>query len=352
MAIDEARQPVDTEGFYGSLAPFNVGPLWTAQLLRPEPAGRAAPYVWRYDEIRELLLQAGEVVDAEEAERRVLMLMNPGLDGRASATPTLYAGLQLVLPGEIAPAHRHSAAALRFIVEGSGAYTTVDGERQVMQPGDLVLTPNWAWHDHGNDTGEPMIWLDGLDIPLVNALDVGFFERSSTKAQSLTKPDNASKHMFASGRLNPVWERWQKPYSPLFNYPWAQTKRILDEVAGDTEGSPTDGIILEYTNPYTGGPALPTLGCFVQALPPGAHTDAHQHTTSAVYHVVRGNGSSIVGGERLEWQERDTFAVPGWAVHEHENGAADEPAILFSFTDAPIVEALGYFREESADRQA
>lgn len=352
MAVEQAPGAIDAEAFYAGLGRFNVHPLWRQPgLLPPEPVSKAVPFVWRYAELRDLLLQAGQVVDAEEAERRVLMLINPGLDGRPAATTNLYAGLQLVLPGEVAPAHRHAASALRYVIEGVGAYTAVNGERQVMLPGDLVLTPNWAWHDHGNETDDPMIWLDGLDLPMINAFEANFFDRSAETSQELTRPDNASTHLYA-GRLKPVWESWNEPYSPVFCYPWSETERALADLTGESPGSPTDGILLEYTNPRTGGPVLPTLGCRIQSLTAGRHTDAHRHTASAVYHVVRGHGSSVVAGERLEWKERDTFAVPGWAVHEHVNGSADEAAILFSFTDEPVLRVLGYYREESAERQS
>lgn len=352
VAVQQTPGTIDVTNFYAALGEFHVQPLWTQPgLLPPEPVSKAVPHVWRYREMRELLLRAGEIVDTKEAERRVLMLMNPGLAGAAAAATNLYAGLQLVLSGEVAPAHRHAASALRFVIEGSGAFTAVSGERQVMHPGDLVLTPNWAWHDHGNDSGEPMIWLDGLDLPLINALEANFYERGSEQSQELTRPDNLSARTYAPARLNPLWEAWPHPYSPVFNYPWEQTERVLRAAAEGVDGSPTDGLVFEYTNPRTGGPALPTLGCFVQALAPGRHTDAHRHTTSAVYHAVRGHGSTIVEGERIDWEERDTFAVPGWTVHEHVNGSADDRAVLFSFTDDPVLRVLGYYREESAERQ-
>ncbi len=344
---------LDAAAFYAGLGEFQVEPLWKhLDLLPKQPESKAVPHVWRYSQLRELLTRAGDLVDPEEAERRVLMLMNPGLEGRAAATTNLYAGLQLVLPGEVAPAHRHAASALRFVVEGSGAYTTVDGERQVMRPGDLVLTPNWASHEHGNESDEPMIWLDGLDLPIINGLEANFFDRSGEKPKEPTKPHNASARMYSTARLNPAWMTWPHDYSPVYNYPWAQTERVLGEIAEDTSGSSTDGVILEYTNPYTGGPVLPSLGCYVQSLAGGLHTGAHRHTTSAVYHVVHGSGTTIVDGQRLEWQEHDTFAVPGWAVHEHVNGSAKDPALLFSFTDDPVLRALGYFRAELLEQQS
>ena len=353
MAVEQVRQAnVDPEQFYAGRGEFHVEPLWKKPgLLPPEPKSKAVPHVWKYAEMRELLLTAGDVVDTEEAERRVLMLMNPGLDGVAAAATQLYAGLQLVLPGEVARAHRHAASALRFVIEGMGAYTAVDGERQLMHPGDLVLTPNWAWHDHGNPGDEPVIWLDGLDLPLINALEANFFDRGEEKSQELTRPDDASRRLYATGRLNPTWETWDHPYSPLFGYSWSETERALARVPAEIKGSPFDGLVFEYTNPLTGRAALPTIGCYVQALAPGLRTEAHRHTTSAVYHVVRGGGTTIVDGQEIAWEERDTFAVPGWSVHEHVNGSAQDAAILFSFTTDPVLRALGYYREEPAASQ-
>jgi gentisate 1,2-dioxygenase len=338
------------ESFYGKLGPVDVAPLWRAAGLLPnQPSSPAVPHLWRYVEVRELLMEAGGLVTAEEAERRVLMLLNPGLDGRPAATANLYAGLQLVLPGEIAPVHRHSAAALRFICEGAGGFTAVDGEKAVMEIGDMVLTPNWAWHDHGNASDEPIIWLDGLDLPLLHKLETHFFEITGEEQQELTRPDNASTRTFAAGRLNPGWVDWTQPYSPLVNYPWRQTEQQLHAAAEDWHGSPCDGVIFEYADPLRGGPVMPTMACHVQLLKPGFHGQAHRHTSSAVYHVVRGQGRSVIDGVTLDWEERDTFALPGWALHEHVNESASEEAILFSFTDEPVLRSLDLYREQSGE---
>ena len=352
MSTDQQDIHAEIERFYEQIRPFHLGPLWTAWGLLPyEPRKQAVPHVWRYEEVREQLMRAGELVSEEQAKRRVLMLLNPGLGGEAATTTNLYAGLQLVLPQEIAPAHHHAAAAIRFILEGSGGYTTVNGERAIMHPGDLVLTPNWAWHDHGNDTDEPVIWLDGLDLPLVNAVDANFFHAGENRQQEPVKPDDASERLYATSRLMPAWIKWTKSYSPIINYPWSETERVLREVAPDTEGSPYDGLVFEYSNPETGGSCMPTMGCFVQQLAPGQHTEAHRHTTSAVYSVVRGEGYSIIDGTRIEWGPRDTFALPGWATHEHVNGSDTEPAILFSYTDDPVLHALDLYREEPQPQQ-
>lgn len=341
------------ERFAGSLAPLHLYPLWLQKgLLIRKPTTQAIPFVWPYAPIRERLMEAGRLITAEEAERRVLIMRNPGLDGKPAATSRLYAGIQLVLPGEIAPAHLHAASAIRFVIEGRGAYTAVDGERAVMEPGDLVLTAAWAVHDHGNETKEPMLWLDGLDLPLVNGLECAFFQEiAGKKQQPLTRPDDASERAYAHGQMRPASATWTKNYSPVSKYPWARTEKILVDAWKDgVHRSDFDGVIFEYVNPFTGGAVLPTMACFASLLPPRSRTKAHRHTTSAVYHVVRGQGRSIIDGKSYAWAEKDTFALPGWAAHEHVNDSS-EPAFLFSFTDDPTLRALGFRHEEPAASQ-
>src|SRR5512135_2896710 len=179
MATEQAaaRTP-ERQAFYDRIAPANLAPLWEQlhSLVTPAPVTKAQPAIWHYRDVRPYLMQSGSLITAQEATRRVLMLMNPGLGGQASITGSLFAGLQLIMPGEVAPAHRHSQSALRFIIEGHGAYTAVDGERTIMEYGDFIITPSWTWHDHGNDSDRPMVWLDGLDVPLVRILDASFAE--------------------------------------------------------------------------------------------------------------------------------------------------------------------------------
>jgi gentisate 1,2-dioxygenase len=335
------------EAYYRDLERYSAAPLWTVlhQLLSPEPRPRAVPYLWRWAEMRPQVHRAGELIDAVQAERRVVMLLNPGLPGACAITGTLYAGLQLILPGEVARSHRHTAAAIRFIVEGHGAYTAVDGEQTLMNPGDLVLTPNWTWHDHGNESPEPMVWLDGLDIPLINTLDAMFFENYPDVKQTASKPVDDSIHKYGGGALVPTYERHLGMYSPLLNYTWARTRATLDALAAHEGGSPYDGIVLEYVNPRTGGPVMPTMGCHVQMLAPGLATETHRHTSSVVYHVVEGEGHSPIGDQRFDWQSKDVFCVPSWAPHRHVNASGSAPAILFSYTDAPVLRALGLLRE-------
>ena len=274
----------------------------------------------------------------------MLGLINPGLKDKFAATETLWAAVQLILPGENAPAHRHSAAAIRFIIEGSGAYTTVERDKCIMDRGDLVLTPAWQWHDHGNESQQPMIWMDGLDLPIVRDLDAVFSEHSDVKVQKATKVSGGSERRFDQAGLRPAWEPPAAAASPLLNYKWAKTETALRRLA-QVDASPFDDVALEYVNPTTGGPVLPTLACWVQLVRPGVHTKAHRQTSSSVYHVFEGRGYSVINGRRFNWDRGDLFIVPPWAWHEH--AAADGEAILFSIHDTPILAPLGLYREEA-----
>jgi gentisate 1,2-dioxygenase len=267
-------------------------------------------------------MRAAELVGTAQAERRVLRLSNPNLSGVASNT--LVANIQIVMPGEIARAHRHSGAALRLIIEGRGGYTVVNGERVPRSPGDLVLTPNWSWHDHANDTDAPMIWLDGLDTPLVRMLEAGFYEEYHQDRQELGPPVNASE----------------------WHYPMSEMRAALQRMAAATTGAAGEGIILEYTNRRTGGPVMPTIACHMQMLRPGEKIEARRRVCCTNYHVVEGAGYSVVGDQRLDWHDKDVFTVPTWTFYEHVN-SGDRPAFLFSFSDAPVMKALSLYRDEA-----
>jgi gentisate 1,2-dioxygenase len=335
----------ERQAYYAQLRSQNVFPSWTGGGIGVEPDSRAVPYVWHWRDLRPQAMRAAQLVGTEQAERRVLRLTNPGLPG-LSASNTLLANIQIVMPGEIARAHRHSASALRFIIEGEGGYTVVNGERIPMYPGDLVLTPNWTWHDHANDTDQPMIWLDGLDIPLLRMLEANFFEEYNEQRQRVGPGADPSVAKYGSGGLKPAWEvDPATTYSPMWHYPMSQARTALERLAAETGGSPFDGVIFEYTNPATGGPTMPTIACYIQMLRPGQHTQSHRHICCTNYHVVEGSGYSIVGGEKLLWEDKDVFTVPTWTFHQHIN-VGDRPAFLFSFTDAPLMKSLGLYREQ------
>ncbi|HZS00332.1 MAG TPA: cupin domain-containing protein [Chloroflexota bacterium] len=336
------------EQFYADLEANGLQGLWRVQTQTNEPRTAAVPHLWRGAMLRAQLLRAGESMTMDRsAERRVLLLVNPGLRATNAATHTLTAAVQMIKPGEIAPTHRHSATAIRFIIDGHGAYTTVDGEKLTMAPGDLILTPNWTWHDHGNETDTPIFWMDGLDRPLVTSLNASFFEPYAEDRQAVMLPENYSARRYAGGHVRPTWERPAGVFSPQHAYPFAATYETLTHLARLGEASPYDDVAVEYVNPVTGGHALATLGCEIQLLRPGVHTKAHRHVSSSVYQVFRGRGYSVVNGQRLDWEQGDIFAVPTWAWHEHANASPSEEAILFSINDLPPMQALALYREQA-----
>ena len=323
--------------------PKNLAPLWEVlhTFARKTPKSACQPYVWHYNEIRDTLMKSADLITAEQAERRVLILENPGMRGRYRVTTSLFAGLQLIMPGEIAPAHRHTQAALRFIVEGSGAYTAVDGEKTIMEEGDFVITPSWTWHDHGNETDTPMVWLDGLDVPLAETLDTTFAEPYPEPTHPTSRPSGDTLARYGMG-LAPVDHEPQTANSPIFNYPYSRTREALETMRKAEEWDPCHGLKLRYVNPDNGKSAMPTLGTFMQLLPKGFETATYQSTDATVFSVVEGSGKSIIGDETFEWSKRDHFVVPCWAPQKH---IANEDAVLFSFSDRPVQQTLGLWRE-------
>lgn len=333
----------ERQAYYDRIDVHHLAPLWVdfAKLVTPMPASACQPHIWKYAQIRDVLLESGELITAREAERRVLVLENPGLRGQSRITTALYAGIQLVLPGEVAPAHRHTQSALRFILEGSGAHTAVEGEKTFMQEGDFVITPSWAWHDHGNESDTPMMWLDGLDIPIVQMLDASFAERYTSEEQAISRPSGDSIARFGAGLL-PVDHENSGLSSPIFNYPYARTREALEKMRQAQEWDPCHGLKLRYANPLDGGHAMPTIGTFVQLLPAGFETTRYRCTDATVYAVMEGSGRSTIGDQSFDWQKRDVFVAPSWAPVSH---APAGDAILFSFSDRPIQEKLGLWRE-------
>jgi gentisate 1,2-dioxygenase len=351
MATQNTEKLTDEQA-YAAIERASIAPLWQYYkgLFPREPSSGAVPFLWRYAELRPHLYHFVETLSLEDAERRVLMLCNPAFNREPPATlKTLFAGFQIIVPNEDAQAHRHAAGAFRLIVEGEGAVTTVDGERIWMRPGDLLLTAAWQWHDHVNEGAGPMVWLDGLDFPLVNLLEVPFFEPYHARLQDVLVPDDISTRQFIHGQLIPEWEPRRDGYSPVGKYPWTETMAAFTAIGEDASGTLTDGILLQYSNPWTGGPVLPTMSCFIQRLPPGFSGAAHRHTSNVIYKVMRGNGRAIIGGESFDWTENDVFCVPAWSPHEHINLSRDEDAILFSFSDEPVMRKLGLFREAPAE---
>lgn len=328
--------------FYTRLERSSAAPLWEflAEIVRSEPRTACLPALWRYDELRPLILEAGSLITAKEAERRVLILENPGLRGQSRITQSLYAGMQLVLPGETAPSHRHTTSALRFIVEGEGAYTAVDGERVTMHPGDFILTPSWTWHEHGNPSRQPVVWLDGLDIPTVNHFDTSFAERNPQETQPITRPEGDALARYGANLLPLEFEQMKR--SPLLSYPYERSRQALDQLRRSGPLDPHHGVKMQFVNPATGGPPMPIIGAFLQLLPAGFRGSIYRSTDATVYCCVEGRGASQVGGESLVWKEHDVFVVPSWIPVSHE---AQQESVLFSFSDRPAQKALGIWSE-------
>jgi gentisate 1,2-dioxygenase len=336
--------------YYDDLDRLEAGALWTvANKIEPwQPKSSSVPVLWRYADLRGHVLRSVDLVSPEKAGRRVIYLNNPGRRDVSAAVGWLYSGLQVMNPGEVASAHAHSASALRFIMEGSGAYTIVDGHKVELGVNDFVLTPNGTWHEHGVEpTGTPCIWQDGLDIPLVNALEANFYAVHPDMNQKVGYPVEDMRNAWGNPGLRPSTGTWSKGYSPLLKYEWAPTYEALRRFASATDGSPFDGVMLNYVNPVSGGPVMQTIGASMQMLRPGERTRAHRHTGSFIYQVAKGHGYSIIDGKHFDWTERDIFVVPSWAWHEHGNGQESEDACLFAFNDLPVMQALGLYREEA-----
>lgn len=304
----------------------------------PKPAG--VPFIWRWPDVEEKLLESCDVLEESFTARRNLSFINPAARG---TTHTMNMGMQMLKPGEIAWAHRHTMSALRFAVKGgSDLVTVVDGEPCPMEDYDLVLTPRWTWHDHHNATSDNVVWLDILDIGLILSLNVPFYEPFGEERQP-ERSDVAEYLLERGGPLRPAWERPKNANFP-YRYPWSEVEKQLHRMA-KLDGSPYDGVVLRYANPVTGGPTMPTMDCWVQLLRAGEETQAHRHTSSAVYFVIRGEGVTVVDDTELDWKQHDSFVIPNWSEHRFVNRSSED-AILFSVNDMPALQALGLYFEK------
>lgn len=321
-----------------------VAPLWPMMrnvLPHDIPNPVTQPGHWAFDALRPLLLRAGDLTPVEKAERRVLVMSDPGRGtGAMQATSTIYLGMQLLLPGESAPAHRHTPSAVRIIVEGTGGYTVVDGERLPMEEGDLVLTPGGEWHDHGHDGTEPVIWLDALDLPLFVYLEGSYAIGGDLQAQR-NRPD-ASELEYRAAGLAPSRQGAARPRRyPMMRYPWVRTEDALREMSKYSDG----GVIeLDYINPETGTDILPAMGFTAMMLPAGQTDSPPLRSASCAFHVVKGSGQTIVNGETITWGPKDTFTAPVFADLTH---TADKDSFLVRIHDRPLQEKLGYYEERS-----
>jgi len=340
--VQAARQ-----AYYDRISKYDMAPLWEKlrELVANEPRTQCVPAIWRFRDVKAMVMESAELISAKEAERRVLVLENPALRGQSRITQTLYAGLQLIMPGEVAPAHRHTASAIRFIVDGAGAYTSVEGERTYMLPGDFVLTANWATHDHGNMTDKPMIWLDVLDLPTVNFFESMFAEHLDDDSQAVRHQDGDSVAFFASGVLpdgTPVGAAEPAKRSPVVNYTYARTRPILERLHRAGAVDKRHGVRVRYTNPVTGRWVMPTMGAQLALLPAGFAGDSYRATDGTIFVCVEGEGATRIGDKEFAWSPGDVFVAPPWQRYAH---IAARESVLFSISDRPAQESLGIWRE-------
>jgi gentisate 1,2-dioxygenase len=349
QALDAPGQPEPTpelEDLYRGFERELLVPLWTeiGDLMPASPRPAAAAHRWRWAALVELARQSGRLVPVGRGgERRAIALANPGLGGRPFATPTLWAAIQYLNPGEDAPVHRHTQHAFRFVVEGEGVWTVVDGDPVAMRRGDFLLTPGWCFHGHHNQTDTPMAWLDGLDIPFAHYTGSTFFEFGPDEVSDRSTPARSrAERLWGHPGLRPVAHPEARPSSPVAAYRWEHTNAALDDqLLLESEGHP--GVLepghaaVRFTNPTTGGDVMPTLRAEMHRLRAGVHTGTHREVGSAVWQVFDGRGHIRVGERDWPVERGDLVAVPSWApltLH------ADTELDLFRFSDTPIFERL------------
>ena len=330
--------------YYNGLRSRNLMPLWPslrAALPHGIPSRSTAPTHWRYAEVRPQLMLAGELTPIERAERRVLVLCNPGLGlDNLKATPTIYIGLQLILPGETAPNHKHTPSAVRFIVEGEGGYTVVRGEKLPMAKGDLILTPPGLWHEHGHEGKGPVVWLDALDLPVIYGFEASYC--TVGEKQAITDAQNSSTVRFAQGGIIPYGSLGHRRQDyPLLRFPWNKVRQTLTELASVTPKS--EAVHVAYVNPETGQECLPTLGFSAIMLRPGEEIRLPRRSASAVLHTVEGSGTARIDGVAMSFTEADTLAAPTHAEISLANSSARALAFLFMVDDAPLQRKLGFY---------
>jgi gentisate 1,2-dioxygenase len=325
-----------------------------------KPTNPAIPFIWKWSEVGPLVREMGDPglgiglgQGGKKAERRVLILRNPGMGGQYAMTNTFFGDIQLVKKGEVAPTHRHTTTAARFIFEGAGGWTSVEGERATLSPGDIVFNQQMGWHDHGNDGPDEFLMFDVLDIPLLTALGTATWDFDYVKvngdkektAQDLRWPLNFSNSLYRSGGIVPRFIKGTRPdHSPMLSYTFAEIGETLNRLRAQ-RGSPYDGVIVEFVNPASGAAIGPTMSICAQLLRPGEKTLPHRHNTSTIYIGVEGAGYTTIEQQRIDWTRNDIFAVPGWRWHEHGNDSRED-AIVYSVSDSPVIEKLGLYCEQ------
>lgn len=332
------------EEFRAALRDHALAPLWDflkGALPHGRPAGVTRPHRWRYADVRPLLLEAGRLVPVAQAERRVIVLSDPGRGPNAmSATGTLYAGIQLLLPGETAPTHRHSPSAARVVIEGCGGFTVVNGQRCEMERGDIILTPGGQWHDHGHDGEGPVTWLDVLDLPVFTAAESAYAEGGHDGCNAEDPLMTLTSELLRQGLRPPQAWRRENRY-PMLRYPWQTARAALERLAAATGQACAE---LAYVNPETGQDCLPILGFTAMMIGPDQHWQAVPTSASTVFHVVEGSGESRVDDHVFDWSAGDTFSATTFARVSH-GATPGQRAFLIRVDDAPLQKKLGFFQE-------
>lgn len=314
----------------------------------------AVPYIWKYKDIHPVLMEAAALIPMEISERRSILMWNPALKPKVATVSTLCAAYRVNMPHEMMPPHRHSPNAIRFGITGDTNFTGVNGENITFGPGDLVLTPHDTWHNHGNGPEEASVNLSVLDMPLVNMLNATYFDFDykekdgdqlvSKKIQSKRVPDDYSQRVYGTGGLVPRFvnhRRGAGTSSPMFVYRWEKTEKLLRQLH-DHEGSPYEGILVEYTNPVSGEPVYKTMTFFMQMLRPGEKLRPLRQNSSQVCTVFQGRGHTIIGGKRFDWEQFDSFCIPGGEWYEHRNDDPKQDAMFFVSSDEPTLRKLGF----------
>jgi len=327
-----------------ALKELNLVPLWPSlrAVLPPKvPTRQTQPTYWAYKTLRPLLLKAGELTPIEKAERRVLVLANPGHGlEKMQASAAMYLGMQLLMPGEWAPSHRHTPNAVRMIVEGEGAYTTVDGEKCPMSRGDLILTPTGLWHEHGHDGKDPVIWLDVLDLPMVYYMEASYHIEG---ARQEVKPGEGGKQYVRGGVLpSRVFERSKNAY-PMLRYAWKDAKAALESLAQDDPS--LEAVQVTYVNPETGADAQNILGFYSLMLRPGQTLRLPARSPAQVFHVIEGAVEAKIMNSTFKLDEADTCCAPGYEAVTLKNLQANQPSFVFIADESPLHRKLGVYED-------
>lgn len=351
--MDSAMQPEDSpelRKLYQEFADNHMNPLWTqiGDLMPVHPRPKALAHVWKWSTLYPLAKQSGDLVPVGRGgERRAIGLANPGLGGETHISPTLWCAIQYLGPRETAPEHRHSQNAFRFVVEGEGVWTVVNGDPVRMSRGDFLLTPGWCFHGHHNDTDSPMAWIDGLDIPFSFQNDVGFFEFGADRVTDYATPRySRGERLWCHPGLRPLSQLQDTVSSPIGAYRWeftdaALTQQLLLEDEGQPATVEQGHAAVRYINPTTGGDVMPTIRSEFHRLREGAETATRREVGSTVFQVFEGRGAVVMNGETHKLDKGDIFVIPSWVAWSLQ---AETQFDLFRFSDAPIMERLNFHR--------